>query len=128
MLVLLSKALFFMSQPTLRGDLVKSRIDILRSADAAGKSDHAGNVNAYRTITSTTEHTVPPHDPLDLHQKITVHLSPLLIQSSQRLDGLIGGHVLRILIVGPIEETAISTEAAMSAMGQIAFHFALFLI
>ena len=125
--VLLQKNFFFL-QPALRRDLVKLRIDFLRPADASGKSNHAGNMNANRTITATTEHTVPPHDPLDLHQKMTVHLAPLLIQSSQGLDGLIGGHVLRIFVVGHIEETAFCAEAAVGAMGQISFHLAFFLI
>jgi len=59
---------------------------------------------------------------------MAIHFAPLLIQSSQGLDRFVGGHILRILMMGSIEETAIRTEAAVGAMGQISFHFALFLI
>ena len=125
--VLLQKNFFFL-QPALRRDLVKLRIHLLGPADASGKSNHAGNMNADRTITTATKNTVPPNDPLDLHQKMTVHLAPLLIQSPQGLDGLVGGHIFRIFIVGHIEETAFCAEAAMGTMGQISFHLAFLLI
>ena len=84
-------------------------------------------MNAYRTIAAATKHTVPPHNSLDLHQEWTVHLAPFLIQSSQGLDGLVGRHIFRILIMGPVKETALCAEAAMSTVGEIALHLALFL-
>ena len=77
--LLLQRSLISVLQPALRRDLIELRIDILRSADASGKSDHTGNMNSNRTITTATEDTVSPHDPLDLHSKSPIHLTSFSI-------------------------------------------------
>jgi len=81
-------------------------------------------MNTDGTIAAATKHAVSPDDALHLRQKFSVHLAPFLIQSSQGIDRLIRGHVLRVLMMRHVQKTAFSTEAAVGAMGQVPFHFA----
>jgi hypothetical protein len=41
------------------------------------------------------------------------------------MNGLIRRHVLRVLVMGHVEEATFSTEAAVDAMGEKAFHLSL---
>ncbi len=81
-------------------------------------------MNADGTVTAAAKHAISPDDSLDLRQKLSVHLAPFLIQSSQGVNRLIGGHVLRVLMMRPIQKTAFSAETAVGAMGQVPLHFA----
>jgi hypothetical protein len=114
--VLLQRPLFAL-QPTLRRNLVKLRIDILRPQDSSSKGDHAGNMNTDGAIAATAKHTVSPHDALHLRQQFSVHLALFLIEFSQGRDGFIRGHVLRILMMRHVQKAAFGAKAAMGAMG-----------
>jgi hypothetical protein len=111
-------------QPALRRRPTHLRIDALRPADAPGKGDHARNMNPDGTIAAATEDAVFPDDSLHFFQGLPVDPSPLFIQLPERMDHLIGWHVLRILVVSHVEEAAFRTETAMNAVGQEALHLA----
>ena len=65
-----------------------------------------------------------PDDSLHRLQGLPADLSPFLIESPERMDHFIGGHVLGVFVVGHVEKAAFRTKAAMDTMGQKAFHFA----
>ena len=101
------------------------RIHSLGSADASCEGDHAGNVNPDRAITTPAQNAVSPNNAFDALQKAPIDSPLLLIQLSQGVDGLVRRHVLRVFVVGHVQEAAFCTETAMGTVRQEAFHFAL---
>jgi hypothetical protein len=81
-------------------------------------------VNSNGTITPAAKNAVPPDNPLHLFERFPIDPAPLLIQFPEGIDHLIGRHILGIFAVGHVEEAAFRTQAAMSTVGQEAFHFA----
>jgi hypothetical protein len=70
-------------------------------------------MNTDGAITTAAKYTVSPHNALHFRQKLPVDLTPFSIQFAQGIDCLIRGHVLRVFIVGHIEEAAFGTKATM---------------
>ena len=110
--------------PALSRRPIHLRINSLGTADTSGKADHAGNMNPNGAIAAAAEDAISPDDSLHLFQSLPADLSPFLVKSPERLDHLIGRHVLGLFVMGRVEKAAFGTKTAMDTVGQKTFHLA----
>jgi hypothetical protein len=100
----------------------KYTIHSLRAANSPRKRNHAGQIDPYGTVTSLTEYAIFKDQWFHLLKHLSVHLSFFLIEPPQRVNHLIGGHILRIAIMTPEKKAAVSAQTAASTKGKQCFH------
>jgi len=87
----------------------------LGPVNASGKRNQAGDINAERAIAAHAQHAVLPDILPGLFQKLSVHIAALPIDRSQRTEPFIRRHVAGIVVITPVEKTALGTQAAAGA-------------